>query len=127
MATKGDGVVEVELRERPTMRVEVGGESFEARLGDLSYLPHAIEALGRFREVAAAAGDPDAALAAVEAFSGAASRMCESLLGEDSWRRIVPEGRDLDVWLVADVVSGLCEVASSDRFAEAVRQAWGCL
>lgn len=94
MSMTEDGAVEVELRERPTMRVEVGGESFEARLGDLSYLPHAIEALARFREVAAAAGDPEAALAAVGAFSGAASRMCESLLGEGSWRRIVPEGRD---------------------------------
>lgn len=127
MSTTEDGAVEVELRERPTMRVEVGGESFEARLGDLSYLPHAIEALARFREVAAAAGDPEAALAAVGAFSGAASRMCESLLGEGSWRRIVPEGRDLDVWLVADVVSGLCEIASSEEFSASVARAWDCL
>lgn len=116
-----------ELREHPTMEVEIGGREYRARLGDMTFSLLAREALARFGEVLeAGAGEAERVDRAV-AFSDAARACVACVLGPEAAEELVGGDHRLDMWRIADVLSAVCDVVSSEEYLAASRVAWSGL
>ena len=115
-----------ELREHPTMEVEIGGRAYRARLGDMTFSLLAREALRLFPEIAGAGSDEERVDRAV-AFSDAARACVACVLGPEAAEELVGGDHRLDMWRIADVLSAVCDIVSSDEYLEASRGAWSAL
>lgn len=115
-----------ELREHPTMEVEIGGTTYAARLGDMTFSLLAREALRLFPAIAEAEGDEERLDRAV-AFSDAARACVACVLGPEAAEELVGGDHRLDMWRIADVLSAVCDVVSSEEYLAASRVAWSGL
>lgn len=116
-----------ELREHPTMVVEIGGREYRARLGDMTFSLLAREALARFGEVFADGVDEGERVDRAVAFSDAARACVACVLGPEAADELVGGDHRLDMWRIADVLSAVCDVVSSEEYLAASRDAWSGL
>ena len=112
-----------ELREHPTMEVEIGGRPYRARLGDMTFSLLAREALRLFPAIAEAEGDEERVDRAV-AFSDAARACVACVLGPEAAEELVGGDHRLDMWRIADVLSAVCDEVPSAEYLDASRGAW---
>lgn len=108
-----------ELRENPTMRVEIGGVGCDVELGNPTFVLAAAE-WQRKLEAAAADGAGAAELAAL-ASDGLA--MVADAVGDEAAERLVGGRNRLNFYRLVDVVRALTAVLSSERSLEAMRGA----
>lgn len=118
---------EYELREAPTIEVSIGGTTYEARLGDMTFALLAREALRRFGAVFEEGLGTEETLDRAEAFSEAARACVASVLGNEAAEELVGGSHRLDMWRVSDVLSAVCDVVSSEEYRSASLEAWGGL
>ena len=112
------------FRERPVKEVEIGGRVYRVELGNLTF---SIEAQGlaeKMRAIAEPGIPADEVLSRAEAFSASVRAMCAAMFGDEAAEELVGGDRRLDLPRIADVVSIMADIASSEESLAAARSAF---
>lgn len=108
-----------ELRENPTMRVEIGGVACDVELGNPTFVLAAAEWQ---RKLEAASGE-GAGAGELAALASDGLAMVADAVGDEAAERLVGGRNRLNFYRLVDVVRALTAVLSSERSMEAMRGA----
>lgn len=111
------------LREHETMTVEIDGRAYEAELGNLTFVLDAAEAARAMASIAEPGIGRDEMVARASAFAESAHGMCAAMFGEEAADELLGGEHRLDVLRIADVLSIMADVASSEESSAAVQAA----
>lgn len=111
------------LRKHETVTVEIDGREYEAALGNLTFVLDAADVARSMRSIAEPGVGQGEMLARAEAFAEAAHGMCAAMFGEEAADELLGGEHRLDVLRIADVVSIMADVATSDESSAAVAAA----
>lgn len=108
-----------ELRDNPTMSVEIGGVECEVELGNPTFVLAAAEWQEKLSQVA----EQGAGLKALGELASEGFAMVAAAVGDEAAGKLVGGRNRLNFYRLADVVGALSRVLSSERSLEAMRGA----
>lgn len=114
-----------ELREHRVKKVEIDGEPYEAALGNLTFALDASDLAAKMASISEDGIDSAEIVARAESASSSARAMAAVMFGEEAAEKLLGGAHRLDILRIADVVSIMADIASSDESMEAAREAFG--
>ena len=111
------------LRSNPTVEVEIGGKRYEAALGNLTFVIEAKSLASKMASIGEPGIPADETVARAEDFANSARAMCASMFGEAAAAELLGGPERMNLVRIADVVTIMADIASSDASMEVAKAA----
>ena len=113
------------LRPHEVKAVEIDGKTYEAALGNLTFALDARELAAKMASLSEDGIAPGEILARAEDASNSARAMAAAMFGKEAAEELLGGAHRLDIIRIADIVSIMADVASSDESMAAAKRAFG--
>lgn len=108
---------------RKTVQVTIGGEPYEARLGNLTFALDAKLLGEKMRAISEDGLSAEEVVARAEDFAGLARSMAAAMFGEEGAERLLGGTHRLDIPRIAEVIGIMADITDSDESMAAAREA----
>lgn len=113
------------LRRHRVKRVEIDGKAYDARLGNLTFVLDAKELAAKMASMGEDGLDDGEIIARAEDASNSARAMAAAMFGDAAAEELFGGAHRLDILRIADIVSIMADIASSDESVAAAKEAFG--
>ena len=108
---------------RKTVQVTIGGEPYEARLGNLTFALDAKLLGEKMRAISEDGLSAEEVVARAEDFARLARSMAAAMFGEEGAERLLGGTHRLDIPRIAEVIGIMADITDSDESMAAAREA----